>query len=141
MKIKRCFRALPRLKAISLAASLLLLAGAAQAGTPHVPDWVKQAAAQPMPHVEPRTNAVILLREDTITVAEDGQTTRYHREVRKIVTAKGRDAREMYVSFDGASKVKYLHSWTVTPDGHEFETKDQDVLEGSAYESFVLYSD
>jgi hypothetical protein len=141
MKIKRCFRALLRQKAISLAASLLLLAGAAQADTPHVPDWVKQAAAQPMPHMEPRTNAVILLREDTITVAEDGQATRYHREVRKIVTAKGRDARELEVSFDSSSKVKYLHSWTIAPDGHEFQTKDEDVLEGSAYERFILYSD
>lgn len=141
MKIKLCFRALPRLKGTSFAASLILLAGIAQANSVHVPDWVKAAAAQPMPRVDLRTSAIILLREDTITVAEDGQTTHHHREVRKILTTKGRDARALGVSFDGSSKVKYLHSWTVTSDGHEFETKDEDVVEGSAYEHFILYSD
>ncbi len=128
-------------KGIRVAAAFVCLCVSAQAGTVRVPEWVREAAAQQMPRVEPRTDAVILLREDTITVADDGQTTHNHREVRKILTAKGRDAAVMGVSFDSTSKVKYVHSWTLTGEGHEFETKDTDVVEVATYESFVLYSD
>ena len=140
MKIKRCFRALPLLQPSSFAVLLLLATAPASAGA-HVPDWVKQAAAQPMPRLEPRTNAVILMREDTLNVAQDGKITRLHREVRKILSPRGHDAADTRVYFDSQSKVNYLRAWTLTADGREFELKDKDVVEGSQWETFVLYSD
>jgi hypothetical protein len=61
--------------------------------------------------------------------------------VRKILTPRGHHEGETRVYFDSNSKVNYLRAWTLTADGREFELKDKDVVEGSDWASFLLYSD
>jgi hypothetical protein len=57
-------------KRLLIAASFFSIAAApAVASKDSVPDWVRVAAAQNLPHYSPETNAVVLMDETTYTVA------------------------------------------------------------------------
>jgi len=66
-------------------ALLLGLALPASAKTESVPDWVREAAAQTLPHYPAETKAVVLLDDITYTVAQDGRAIEHHRRVVKIL--------------------------------------------------------
>ena len=69
----------------------------------------------------------VLLREDTLTVDVYGHAVLYHREVRKILRPQGKPLAQVGVGFDNASKVNFLHVWTIEPDGHVYAVKNKDI--------------
>jgi hypothetical protein len=108
-----------------------------------VPDWVKAAAAEPLGTYPADTDAVVLLDETTLTVGNDGKAVEHHRYVVKILRPGGRDEGRPEVWFDKDSKILAMHVWSVGPDGHEYQLKDNEIAEvGAAAEGGgILYQD
>ena len=111
-------------------------------GATSVPDWVKTAAQQVLPHYSERTRAVVLLDETVYTVDTDGRATEHVRKVVKILRPQGRQYGYPFVSFDKDSKITSFHVWSIDPAGHEFSVKDSEISEvGRPGEGGQLYSD
>ena len=100
-------------------------------GASAVPDWVKAAAAQPLPHYPASTKAVVLLDETTYTVGTDGKAVERVRRVIKILRPQGREYGEPVVWFDKDSKILFMHVWSIDPSGHEYTLKDNEIAEVS----------
>ncbi len=94
-----------------------------------VPDWVKAAAAAALGTYPADTNAVVLLDETTLTVGNDGKAVEHHRYVVKILRPGGRDEGLAHVEFDKDSKVLSMKVWSIGPDGHEYQVKDNEMVE------------
>jgi hypothetical protein len=110
--------------------------------SPSVPDWVKAAAAQPLPKFPGSPKAVVLLDETTYTVGSDGRAVEHVRHVVKILRPQGRDYGYPYVAFDKDSKILSMHVWSIDPAGHEYQVKDNEMLEVSPPgEGGELYED
>jgi transglutaminase-like putative cysteine protease len=123
-------------------ASLALFTQLSWAGA-NVPDWVRQAASQPLPKYEPDTNAVVLLDQTDFTVTAPGEYLEHSRHVVKILRHEGRDEGEFAVHLEQKEKLLSIHAWTINATGHEYELKDnaKDFIESSAFFGFDLYND
>jgi hypothetical protein len=107
-----------------------------------VPDWVKAAAAQPMPKFPGSPKAVVLLDDTTYTVGSDGRAVEHVRRVVRILRPQGRDYGYPFVSFDKDSKILSMHVWSIDAAGHEYQVKDNEMLEVSPPgEGGQLYED
>jgi hypothetical protein len=107
----------------------------------HVPDWVKAAAAEEVPHYSESTKAVMLLEETTYTVAANGQAVEHKRVVMKILRPQGRREAVPVVSYDKDEKVLSMHVWAIGADGHEFVVKDNEIEDVGTAGGGDLYSD
>lgn len=126
--------------ALGLALSALSM-GTAYGAKDSVPDWVKTAAAQPLPAYPADTRAVVLLDETTLTVGADGKAVEHHRNVLKILRPEGRDDGIVHLWFDNDSKILSLHVWSIGPDGHEYAVKDSEMSERSPFDDGSLLVD
>ncbi len=107
-----------------------------------VPDWVKAATAQPLPSLPSSTKAVVLLEEETYTVAPDGRATIHVRRVTKILRPQGRESAYPFVPYTNDSKITSMHVWSIDPAGHEYAVKDNEMVDlGAPGEAGELYSD
>ncbi len=130
----------PLLKSIRVAAvtGLLWSASLAFAGGP--PDWLRAAASQPTTGYSNETNAVVLLDERSLTVRDSGETIGLHRLAIKILRPSGREDAIFPIFFDKETKLNFVHIWTITAAGKEYEVKEKELLERSAFEG-LLYAD
>ena len=118
------------------------LHGRALAAKPDsVPDWVKEAMAQPQGPYSPETSAVVLLDDTVLTVGPDGKAVERHRHVVKILRPNGRDEGIVEVPYNKDSKILSLHVWSVGPDGHEYAMKDSDIQDEGYAGGGNSYSD
>jgi predicted transglutaminase-like cysteine proteinase len=122
-------------------AALLLLA-VAKVGMARVsaPDWMKKAAATPIPAFPHNPAGVVLLDGTTTTVSASGEIRTLHRMVWKILTSSGRDLGTFAVRSDSETRLKSLHAWAITASGEELQAADREAMESSAV-SGELYSD
>ena len=124
-----------------VAVSAVLFCQGARAAS-GVPDWMKAAAQQALPHYSETTKAVVLLNEVVFTVAPDGRATTHVREVVKVLRPSGREEAVPVVFFDKDQKVLSMHVWSIGPDGHEYVVKDNEIAErGTSGQGGELYSD
>ena len=95
----------------------ILLCGFSFAGD-EAPAWLKQAAATP-PAIYPKeAKAVVLHKEQRITVEEDGRITETTFRAVRILTREGRREAHAGVSYNTESgKVKELKAWLIRPTG------------------------
>ncbi len=108
----------------------------------NVPDWVKAAASEPLTSLPPSAKAVVLLDEETYTVAPDGRATIHVRRVTKILRPQGRQLSYPFVSYDKDSKITSMHVWSIDPAGHEYTVKDNEMLDlGAPGDAGDLYND
>jgi hypothetical protein len=105
-----------------------------------VPDWARQAAAQPVGTYDVETKAVVLLDETSYTVTAPGEYVQHHRRAVRILRPDGRDEGELGVHFGQKEKLLSVHAWTVDSSGREYELKDKDFMESSPYAE-GLYDD
>jgi Domain of Unknown Function with PDB structure (DUF3857) len=122
---------------------LVLLAGIsplAIAGSVSVPDWVRQAAAQPLQAYSPETKAVVLLEQTDYTVQGPGDYVEHSRRIVKILRPEGRREGDLLVDLSQGEKLNSIHAWTIDSGGREYELKQKDFTEKS-FPSFELYSD
>jgi hypothetical protein len=120
---------------------LLSLAPPAFAKNDTIPDWVRTAAAQPVPHYPAETNAVVLLDDVTYTVAPDGRAVEHHRHVVKILRPQGRDEATIHVGFDKDTKILSMNVWSIGPDGHEYAMKDKDFSDVGYGDEDIAFED
>jgi Domain of Unknown Function with PDB structure (DUF3857)/Transglutaminase-like superfamily len=123
------FRANAVLQGFAVALVSAVVCGAACASNNNVPDWVKAAAQQELPHYPATTTAVVLLDETTYTVAPDGKAVEHVRRVVKILRPQGREEAVPVVWYDKDSKVLSMHVWAIGSDGHEFVVKDNEIAD------------
>ncbi len=124
---------------VAVVAVLLLLCVAPKtyAGTP---DWLRAAAAMPLPAYPPETNAVMLLDEQITTVRDDGEIRYTCRRAWKILRPDGRELGFVHVGYDSETRLTYLKAWAITAKGVEFEVKERDFFE-SNYGGGDFYND
>ncbi len=120
---------------------VLLLPSALAHAKDSVPDWVRTAAAQKLPSYSADTNSVVLLDDTTYTVAPDGTAMEHVRRAIKILRPQGRDDGLVYVPFDADRKIRTLHVWSISPDGHEFELNKNEIVEFGYPGQGNLYED
>lgn len=122
---------------LAAAAVVVVLAGPAGAG---VPDWLRDAARQPLPQYEKATDAVMLLDEQRTTVSSEGEIRTLYRRAYKILRPEGKSYGTLTVYFDSDTRLTYLKGWCLTQQGSEFEKKEKDAVEGGVMSGF-LYAD
>jgi hypothetical protein len=142
MKHKSFSNERKRLLAISalgaaLGAALFYPVPGVLAGTP---DWLRAAAAMPLPAYPPETQAVMLLDEQVTTVRDDGEIRTTYRRAWKILRPDGRNRAYVGATYDSETRLTYLKAWSITAAGVEFEIKEKDFVETS-YGSGSFYDD
>jgi hypothetical protein len=107
--------------------------------TPHVPDWVQQAAATPLPKLRARDGAVVLLEQTEVTVDTQGRALVHERRVVRILSNGGRDYGIYRLFYDQGSKVHYVHCWTLGADQKSYQLDDRDVVDVTAAADFEVF--
>src|ERR1035441_7476937 len=96
------------------------------------PDWMHALVNVPLPAHDEKDNAVLLYRDENLTVvsAEKFRTT--IREVYKILRPEGRDYGTLVIPFDSmTSKATTIHAWCIPSSGKDYEVTDKDAVEVS----------
>jgi len=125
---------------IAAALGLLALPRAYASHKDSVPDWVRDAAKETLPDYHHDPNMVTLLDDQEYTVQTDGRVVLHERVVRKILRPEGRKAATFGVDYNKDSKVDWFHVWSIGPDGHEYELKDNEMVDVAPL-TFALYED
>jgi len=118
--------------------AVLLMSGAAAASSP---DWLRAAMQTPTPAYPEKTAAVVLLHEEITTVSDSGEVKTLYRRAVKILRASGRDYGTAAVYFDSETKLSNFRAWSITAQGREYEVKDKEAVETSAFDGGTLYGD
>jgi hypothetical protein len=105
-----------------------------------VPEWVRALAKHPAKAYADDVDAVILVDDQITIVKENGDIVHQGRLALKILRAEGRRFAAFPVPYDSDSRVSYLHGWSITDRGQEYEAKDRDVFEQTV-SSYEVYSD
>jgi hypothetical protein len=101
-----------------LTLSLLLAPAVVRASGDDVPAWLQQAATVSTPTYEKDVPAVVLQREQHVSVNEDGRITTVTTFAIRILVREGRSfayAREYYER--DAGKVREIKAWLIRPTG------------------------
>lgn len=130
-----------RKRAINFAQSLFLAVVVSATARGGVPYWMQQAAQRPAKTYADDVNSVVLDHEVETTVKDSGETITQHRVVIKVLRPAGRDEAFQYVPFDDETKLNYIHGWSISPKGVEYEAKKDDVYEVSFGDDSDLYTD
>src|SRR5215469_5479281 len=131
----------PVLKKGISAIVILVLAGLwpvkASASTP---DWLRSLAQQPAKHYGDDVDAVEMLDDQETTVRDNGEIVTHVREAYRILRPEGKEYTNFELFYDGETKINYLHGWSMTAKGQEYEAKDKDAFERNA-STFEVFSD
>ncbi len=94
-----------------------LLMAAALYGADEVPDWARQAAAQPAPAYPAKVYAVDLLHEESVTVDSEGHHVMRERGV-VMVLQKSADFIEAFRPYNTKTgRIRDFRAWLLPPDG------------------------
>jgi hypothetical protein len=94
------------------------------------PAWLQQASTMPVPAYEKTVPAVVLLKEQHVTVSEDGRITTVTMLAVRVLIHEGRDyayAREFYES--DAGKVREIKAWLIRPSRQVRKYGKDDVID------------
>ena len=82
------------------------------------PPWLRQLASVSLPPQDKRIPAVVLLREQTIKVEEDGKVTTTERQAVRILSKEGREEAFASVHYmTDTGKVRDMRAWMIRPGG------------------------
>jgi hypothetical protein len=94
------------------------------------PAWLLQAATLKAPPYEKDVPAVVLLREQLVTVGSDGRVTTVTNYALRVLIREGREyafAKEF--SESDAGKVRDMHAWLVRPTGQVKRYGKDDIID------------
>lgn len=107
---------------------VLISAGAFAGDTP--PNWLRQAASVPTPSYEKEVPAVVLLKEQQVTLEPDGKLVTVENYAVKILAREGREeAVALAVYLVSAGKVREIEGWLIRPDGSTKNYDKKSVLD------------
>ena len=118
----------------TLAALIVSLLGTvvpARAGD--APQWMHALVTVPLPEHDEKTNAVLLLAEDTFSVQSNGKMKRVERRVFKILRPDGRGYGTAYANFDSETKINSMHGWCIPAQGKDYEVKEKEAVETALF--------
>ncbi|GGG93701.1 DUF3857 domain-containing protein [Silvibacterium dinghuense] len=104
-----------------------------------VPDWVTAAAAEKSP--AGNAKAVVLLEDRLLEVDAAGKIRLRTRMVVRIVRPQGREYARPIAYMRSDRKLLSFHVWSISPDGHPFKVKDNQIVEAGSEEWGILYDD
>lgn len=133
-------RAAARNTGIIFLGTLLFGVATAFAGV-NVPDWVRQAATQPLASYPADTQAVVLLDQTDYTILNSGDYIEHSRNVIRVLRPTGRDERYLGVGLERNDKLQSIHGWTIDNVGRNYELKEKDFNEISQFPTWILYED
>jgi hypothetical protein len=119
---------------------LMLALSAPVSGFGSTPDWLRAAARGPAVKYADDVNGVVLLSEQETIVSDNGDFVNHRRVAYRILRPEGRSLAVMAIPFDGETKINYLHAWSITAQGQEYESKEKDAYERSMT-TFEVFSD
>ena len=123
------FVSIPAVAAIAVL--FLSLAVPVQAGD--APQWMRALINAPLPEHDEKTNAVLLLSEDTFLVQANGKMKHIERRVFKILRPDGRRYGTVYAHFDSETKINSIHGWCIPALGKNYEVKDKEAVETALF--------
>ncbi|MEP6570550.1 MAG: DUF3857 domain-containing protein [Acidobacteriota bacterium] len=94
------------------------------------PAWLQQAASIKVPSYDKEVPAVVLTKEQAVTVNEDGRVVTVTTYAVRILAREGRDyagAAELYLTNSG--KVRELHAWLIRANGSVKKYGSDDVVD------------
>ncbi|MGB7924459.1 MAG: DUF3857 domain-containing protein [Pyrinomonadaceae bacterium] len=100
-------------------ALIMLAATPALAVEEELPGWLQQAASTSIPAYNKDVPAVVLLKEQNVTVGADGRVITTMTYAVRILTREGRDyaiARKSYLT--GTEKVRDMRAWLIRSSGN-----------------------
>ncbi|HKW35397.1 MAG TPA: DUF3857 domain-containing protein [Candidatus Acidoferrum sp.] len=115
------------------ALTLALLVSSLPVRAGDAPSWMHALVNAPLPEHDEKTNAVLLLAEDTFTVQGNGKMKRIERRVYKILRPDGRGFGTVYADFDAETKINSIHGWCIPSQGKDYEVKDKDAIETALF--------
>ncbi|MCI0486576.1 MAG: DUF3857 domain-containing protein [Blastocatellia bacterium] len=117
---------------IVLCFALAVTCGPAYAGD-DPPAWLRQAAAASLPAYEKDLPAVVLHKEQNITVSEDGRVTTVERFAIKVLINEGRRwANSSVIYTTDTGKVRDMRAWLIRPSGQVKQYGKKEVLDLAA---------
>jgi len=127
-------------KRISGAFALAVLFACLRPALASTPDWLRSLAQQPARHYADDVNAVVLLDDTQTVIKDNGEIITRGRVAFRILRPEGKDYAVYGRSSDNETKINYLHGWSITAKGLEYESKDKDAFESSA-STYEVFSD
>ena len=103
-----------------------------------VPDWGVDAAKLTTPESAKDASAVLLFHEYLITVDEQSHAIERERTAVRIQKPQGRAYAHCSIGYDVDEKLNYFRSWTISPDGRQFQAGESDFADHGASASVVL---
>ena len=97
------------------------------------PQWMHALVNTPLPEHDEKTNAVLLLAEDTFIVQGNGKIKRIERRVYKILRPDGRGVGTVHADFDSETKINFIHGWCIPAQGKDYEVKDKEAIETALF--------
>lgn len=118
------------LRLTALVLFVLALVAPALASSDDAPAWLSQAAAVSVPSYDKDIPAVVLRREQIVTVADDGHITTVTSYAVRVLNREGREyaeAEEHYLT--KAGKIREIHAWLIRPNGTIKKYGKDDVID------------
>jgi hypothetical protein len=107
-----------------------LLSAAGARAADEAPAWLQQAAKASVPTYEKDPGAVVLQKEQHVTVNEDGRITTIINFAVRILSREGRGyARAIELYESDAGKVRELHGWLIKASGQVRKYGKDDIID------------
>lgn len=95
---------------------LLIISAPVRAIGDEAPAWLQQAAASPIPPYDKDVPAVVLRKEQQVTVSEDGKVTTVSTFAVRILLREGRDYAQAFAHYNtSGGKVSEMKAWLIRP--------------------------
>ena len=95
------------------------------------PTWLRVLTGAAVPEHDEKTDAVLLLSEDILTVQPNGKIKRLTRRAYKILRLKGKEYGVARAYVDAETKVQNMKGWCIPTQGKDYEVKEKDSIETS----------
>jgi len=119
-----------RVRFLGLGLLIFCAAAGVRAASDEAPAWLQEAAKVSLPAYEKDLPAVVLKKEQHVTVSEDGRITTTTQFAVRVLIREGREyaeAREFYES--DAGKVRELHAWLIKSSGQVRKYGKDDIID------------
>jgi transglutaminase-like putative cysteine protease len=96
------------------------------------PAWMHALVGVPLPAHDEKDKAVLLYREESLTVVSTDKFRSTVREVYKILRPEGREFGLLGIPFNSLNqKITSIHAWCIPASGKDYEVTDKDAVEVS----------
>ena len=109
------------------------------AHNPQAPEWMHALTSVPLPAHDEKTDAVLLYREESLTVLSADKFRTVIRQAYKILRPEGRDYGFVGISFNSLNeKITSIHAWCIPAEGKDYEVTDKEAVEVSPLKDMTV---